>query len=51
MQVYYVKCKAKKEMKDAKSLTIKNGKPTTQGVGTTRGIKMFRIGKASYLLQ
>ena len=46
MQAYCVKCRAKREMKDAKSITMKNGKPATQGVCTTCGIKMFRIGKS-----
>ena len=45
MQAYCVKCRAKKEMKDAKSITMKNGKPATQGVCPTCGTKMFRIGK------
>ncbi len=44
MQAYCVKCRAKKEMKDAKSITMKNGKPATQGVCPTCGTKMFRIG-------
>ena len=46
MQAYCVKCRAKKEMKDAKSITMKNGKPATQGVCPTCGTKMFRIGKS-----
>jgi len=46
MQAYCVKCRAKREMKDAKSITMKNGKPATQGVCPTCGTKMFRIGKA-----
>ena len=46
MQAYCVKCRAKKEMKDAKSITMKNGKPATQGTCPTCGTKMFRIGKA-----
>jgi NAD-dependent SIR2 family protein deacetylase len=46
MQAYCVKCRAKKEMKDAKAITIKNGKPATQGVCPTCGTKMFRIGKS-----
>jgi hypothetical protein len=46
MQAYRVKCRAKKEMKDAKGITMKNGKPATQGVCPTCGTKMFRIGKA-----
>lgn len=46
MQAYYVKCQAKKEMKDAKAITMKNSKPATQGVCPSCGIKMFRIGEA-----
>ena len=46
MQAYCVKCRAKKEMKDAKSITMKNGKPATQGVCPSCGTKMFRIGKS-----
>jgi Zn finger protein HypA/HybF involved in hydrogenase expression len=46
MQAYCVKCRAKREMKDAKSITMKNGKPATQGICPTCGTKMFRIGKA-----
>jgi Zn finger protein HypA/HybF involved in hydrogenase expression len=46
MQAYCVKCRAKKEMKDPKSITMKNGKPATQGVCPTCGTKMFRIGKS-----
>ncbi len=39
MEAYCVECRAKRGMKDARSLTTKNGKPATQGKG-------FRIGKA-----
>jgi len=46
MQAYCVKCRAKKEMNDPKSITMKNGKPATQGVCPTCGTKMFRIGKS-----
>jgi hypothetical protein len=46
MQAYCVKCRAKREMKDAKSITMKNGRPATQGVCPTCGTKMFRIGKS-----
>jgi Zn finger protein HypA/HybF involved in hydrogenase expression len=45
-QAYCVKCRAKKEMKNPKSITMKNGKPATQGVCPACGTKMFRIGKA-----
>jgi hypothetical protein len=33
-------------MKDAKAVTMKNGKPATQGICPTCGTKMFKIGKA-----
>ena len=46
MQAYCVKCRAKREMKDAKAVTMKNGRPATQGVCPTCGTKMFRIGKS-----
>jgi RNase P subunit RPR2 len=45
MEAYCVKCKTKKEMKDAKNITMKNGKPAMQGTCHTCGTKMFRIGK------
>lgn len=43
---YCVKCKSKKEMKDAKAVTLKNGKPATSGVCSSCGTKMFKIGAA-----
>jgi len=46
MQAYCVKCRAKREMKDAKAITMKNGKPATQGVCPVCGTKMFRIMKS-----
>ncbi len=45
MQAYCMKCRTKREMKDAKSITMKNGRPATQGVCPVCGTKMFRIGK------
>jgi len=46
MQAYCMKCRTKREMKDDKAITMKNGRPATQGVCPTCGTKMFRIGKA-----
>ncbi len=46
MQAYCMKCRVKREMKDTKAITMKNGKPATQGVCPTCGTKMFRIGKS-----
>ena len=45
MQAYCMKCRAKKEMKDPKAITMKNGKPAIQGTCSSCGTKMFRIGK------
>jgi hypothetical protein len=41
---YCVKCKAKQEMKDPKSITMKNGRKATQGTCPKCGTKMFKIG-------
>jgi len=46
MQAYCVKCRAKKKMINPKSITMKNGKPATQGTCPTCGTKMFIIGKS-----
>jgi len=46
MQAYCMKCRAKREMRDAKSITMKNGRPATQGVCPVCGTKMFRIGRS-----
>jgi hypothetical protein len=46
MEGYCVKCKAKREMKNATPTTLKNGKPATQGICPTCGTKMFKIGAA-----
>jgi hypothetical protein len=41
---YCVKCKAKREIKDAKNIVMKNGKKAVQGVCPVCGTKIFRIG-------
>ncbi len=46
MQAYCVKCRTKKDMKDTKSITMKNGKPAVQGLCPACGTKMFRIQKS-----
>ncbi len=45
MEAYPMKCRARREIKVPKSITMKNGKPATQGVYPTCGTKMFQIGK------
>ncbi|MCX6005736.1 MAG: DUF5679 domain-containing protein [Chloroflexi bacterium] len=46
MQGFCMKCRAMKEMKNPKAVTMKNGKPANQGVCPSCGTKIFRIGKA-----
>jgi len=41
---YCVKCKAKQEIVDPKAITMKNGRPATQGTCPKCGTKIFRIG-------
>jgi hypothetical protein len=43
---YCVKCRAKKEIKEPQEVTMKNGRPATQGVCPDCGTKIFKIGKA-----
>jgi uncharacterized protein DUF5679 len=43
---YCVKCKATREIKDAKQITMKNGRPATQGSCPVCGTKIFKIGAA-----
>ncbi len=46
MEAYCMKCKAKREMKDAKPVKMKNGKMANQGICPHCGTKMFKIGGA-----
>ncbi|HEY3298207.1 MAG TPA: DUF5679 domain-containing protein [Armatimonadota bacterium] len=46
MEAYCVKCKAKREMKNAQPVVMKNNKPATTGICPTCGTKMFKIGAA-----
>jgi len=43
-QAYCVKCRKKQEMVDPTQVTMKNGKPATQGKCPVCQTKMFRIG-------
>jgi len=47
MEAYCVKCKAKREMRNPVQVTMKNGKPATQGTCPVCGTKMFKIGGAA----
>ena len=46
MQGYCLKCRAKREMNNAKPVILKNGHPATQGTCPVCGGKMSRMGKA-----
>lgn len=44
MQAYCVKCREKRDMKDAKTIIMKNARPAVTGACVVCGTKMFRIG-------
>jgi RNase P subunit RPR2 len=43
-EAYCVKCKAKREVKGAQKITMKNGKPAITGTCPVCGTKVFKIG-------
>ncbi len=47
MEAYCLKCRTKREMNSPKQVTLKNGRPATQGSCPVCGTKIFRIGKSS----
>ena len=47
IEAYCVKCKSKRDMKDDKQITMKNGRQAITGICTTCGTKMFKIGGGS----
>jgi hypothetical protein len=47
MQAYCLKCRTQREMSDPQEITMKNGKPATQGKCPVCGTKMYRIGSAA----
>ena len=46
MQGYCMKCRTQKEMVDTTVVTMKNGRPATQGRCPACNTKMYRLGKA-----
>jgi hypothetical protein len=44
MEAYCFKCKAKREILDPRIITMKNGRPATQGVCPVCSTRVFRIG-------
>ena len=47
MEAYCLKCRTKREMRNAQQVTMKNGKPATSGSCPVCSTKMYRIGKSS----
>ena len=45
MEAYCFKCRAKQEIKSPQPVTLKNGRPATQGTCSVCGTKVFRIGR------
>ena len=41
---YCVKCKASREIRDPKAITMKNGRPATEGRCPVCGTRIFKIG-------
>lgn len=41
---YCMKCKTKREMKNVKQITMKNGRPATEGTCPVCSTRMFKIG-------
>jgi len=46
MEAYCFKCRDKREIQGPQQVTLKNGRPATQGVCPVCGTKVFRIGKS-----
>jgi hypothetical protein len=46
-EAYCVKCKTKREIKDAQQIQMKNGRPATEGKCPVCGTKMFKIGASA----
>lgn len=46
MEGYCLKCRTKREMQNEQKVTLKNGRPATQGTCPVCGTKITRIGKS-----
>lgn len=44
MEGYCLKCRTKREIKSATKVTLKNGRPATQGTCPVCGTKITKIG-------
>ncbi|MBI4300895.1 MAG: hypothetical protein HY677_07135 [Chloroflexi bacterium] len=46
MEAFCFKCRTKREIKGPQKITLKNGRPATQGSCPICGTKLFKIGKS-----
>jgi hypothetical protein len=46
MEGYCLKCRTKRQIQNATKVTLKNGRPATQGTCPVCGTKITRIGKS-----
>lgn len=44
MEAYCLKCRTTREMKNTKQVTMKNGRPATQGQCSVCNTTMYKIG-------
>jgi len=44
---YCMKCKAERDMKNPEQITMRNGRPATQGTCAVCATKIFKIGAAT----
>ena len=44
MDAYCMKCRQKRNMKDAEQVTLKNGRPATRGLCEVCSTRMIKIG-------
>ena len=44
-EAYCLKCRTKRQISNAQEVTLKNGRPATQGTCPVCSTKVFRIGK------
>lgn len=47
MEAYCLKCRARREIKEAEQVTLKNGRPATRGKCAECSGTVFRIGSAA----
>ena len=46
MKGYCMKCRTERDIAGAKTVTMKNGRPATEGKCPNCGTRMYRLGKA-----